>query len=227
MSLNEFTSGGEVAYTVAEWEHYARLHASVTTSVQLALYRDACHYLSGSVADCGCGSAKIAPLLADNSQVTAYTGIDYAQEMVAVAQQVVQTLHRPSFKVLHHKIEEVEGRFDSAVSIHSYYSWPDPLLTLKHIAAMLAEGGKFVLATPNQYLCMAKLLREAEKELVAHPDFDAFRRYNLQLASKPLANFISMDGLVKHAQAAGFGLVECHQRHFGGGVNFLVLQKEP
>lgn len=226
MSLNEFERNGEVAYTVSEWENYARLHASVTTSVQLALYRESCQYLSGSVVDCGCGSAKISPLLAGNESVTAYTGIDYAQEMIAVAQQIVQTLDRSSFTVLHSRIEDVKGQFNSAVSIHSYYAWPEPVVTLKHIFDMLAEGANFVLATPNPGLCLEKLLQDAEKELVAHPDFGAFKRYNLKLGNNPQANFISMDALIRQTQEAGFKVVECHQRHFAGGVNFLVLRKE-
>lgn len=226
MSLNEFNHSSTVTYEISEWENYARLHASVTTSVQLNLYHEACEHLSGAVVDCGCGSAKIAPLLADKESVTSYTGVDYAQEMVTVARQVIQTLHRPSFTILHSMIEGVTNRFDSAVSIQSYYAWPDPLLTLKHIHTMLRDGAKFVLATPNGELCLEKLLQDAEKELIAHPDFSAFKNYNLKLAHNPEANFVSMDNLVRQAQQAGFMIEECHQRHFRGGINFLVLRKE-
>ncbi len=226
MSLNECEPNDESAYSVSEWENYARLHASVTTSVQLALYRESCKYLSGSVVDCGCGSAKMAPLLAGQESVTAYTGVDYAQEMVSVARQVVQTLARPTFTVLHSRIEDVDGQFNSAVSIQSYYAWPEPVVTLKYIFDMLVEGANFVLTTPNRELNMGKLLQDAEKELVAHPDFAAFKRYNLNLANNPQANFISMDTLIRQAQEAGFKVVECHQRHFDGGINFLVLRKE-
>ena len=226
MSLNELGHTGEAAYSVGEWESYARLHASVTTTVQLALYREACSHLFGSVVDCGCGSAKIAPLLVDNERVTAYTGVDYAQEMVTVARQVVKTLQRPAFGIQHCLIEEVQAQFSSAVSIQSYYAWPEPVKTLQHIFNMLASNAVFVLATPNEKLCLEKLLYDAEKELVAHPDFMAFKRYNLQLAHNPQANFISMDGLIKQTQDAGFRVMECHQRHFGGGINFLVLHKD-
>ncbi|HRJ54455.1 MAG TPA: class I SAM-dependent methyltransferase [Candidatus Thiothrix moscowensis] len=226
MSLNDFERNGEVVYTVSEWENYARLHASVTTSVQLALYRESCKHLSGSVVDCGCGSAKMAPLLAGQASVTAYTGIDYAQEMVSVARQVVQTLNRSSFTIRHNRIEDEVGQFDGAVSIQSYYAWPEPVVTLKHIFDLLVDGANFVLATPNRELCLEKLLQDAEKELVAHPDFGAFKHYNLKLAGNPQANFISMDGLIRQVQQAGFRVRECHQQHFGGGMNFLVLRKE-
>jgi len=74
-----------ITYPVSEWEKYARLHASVTTSFQLAVYKEACKYLSGDIVDCGCGTAKIAPLLAEDRKVTSYIGIDFAEEMVTVS----------------------------------------------------------------------------------------------------------------------------------------------
>lgn len=212
-------------YPESDWNSYARLFAAVTTSVQLAVYREACLHLHGKVVDCGCGSAKISPFLADNEQVSSYTGIDYSAEMVTAAEWVVSTLERDSFSIQHSKIEDAVGRYDSAVSIQSYYTWPEPLVTLQHIADFLVEGGQFVLATPNPSLSLAKLAKDARKELVAHPDFQAFQDYNLQLAANPQANFVSMDALIKQVQQVGFEVVECHQKHFQGGLNFLVLRK--
>lgn len=218
-----------ITYPVSEWEKYARLHASVTTSFQLAVYKEACKYLSGSIVDCGCGTAKIAPLLADNNTVISYTGVDFAEEMVIVSKWILQKLQQKSFTIEHSKIEELKGKegfFNSGVSIQSYYSWPNPLLVLRHIYKMLASGGVFVLVTPNQSLSLEKLAKESEKELIAHPDFEAFKEYNLQLAGNTQANFISMDGLISQAQEVGFKVQECHQNHFLGGLNFLVLKKE-
>jgi len=218
-----------IAYPVSEWEKYARLHASVTTSFQLAVYKEACKYLSGDIVDCGCGTAKIAPFLANNKKVTSYTGIDYAEEMVMVARWVLQKLQQKSFSIEECKIEELKGKegyFTSGVSVQSYYSWSDPLLVLSHIYNMLASNGIFVLVTPNQSLSLEGLAIEAEKELIAHPDFDAFKDYNLQLASNTQANFISMNDLISQTQEVGFRVQECHQKHFRGGVNFLVLKKE-
>ena len=218
-----------MTYPVSEWEKYARLHASVTTSFQLAVYKEACNYLSGDVVDCGCGTAKIAPLLVDNNVVRSYTGIDFAKEMVIVSKWIVQKLQQKSFTIEHSKIEDLKGKeefFNSAVSIQSYYSWPDPLPILSHIYKMLARDGVFVLVTPNPSISLEALAKEAEKELIAHPDFEAFKEYNLQLAGNTQANFISMDGLISQAQEAGFKVQKCHQNHFLGGLNFLVLKKE-
>ena len=127
---------------------------------------------------------------------------------------------------LHSKIEDVHAQFTAGVSIQSYYAWPNPIATLSSIYALLAPQSVFILATPNTDLPIEQLLIDAEKELIAHPDFAAYKRYNLQLAMNPQANFISMDALIKQVQQVGFHVIECHQRHFRGGLNFLVLSKD-
>lgn len=213
-------------YPASEWNSYARLFTAVTTSVQLEVYREACSHLEGRVIDCGCGSAKLAPFLADMPNISSYMGVDYALEMVTAAQWVLSTLDRPNFTIQHGKIEEAEGLFDSAVSIQSYYAWPEPIQTLSHIAKLIKAGGVFVLVTPNQQLDLQKLVKDARKELLAHPDFEAYKEYNLKLANNPQANFVSMDNLIQQAQQTGFVVSECHQKHFQGGLNFLVLHKK-
>lgn len=213
-------------YPESDWNSYARLFAAVTTSVQLAVYHEACLHLQGDIVDCGCGSAKIAPFLVDNEQVSSYTGVDYSAEMVTAAEWVVGALEKENFSIQHCKIEEAGGTYNSAVSIQSYYSWPEPLVTLKQIANLLVDGGTFVLATPNASLDLMHLLKDARKELLAHPDFETFRNYNLQLAANPQANFVSMNELIQQVQAVGFEVIECHQKHFKGGLNFLVLRKK-
>lgn len=216
-----------VRYPVSEWNQYARLHASIMTSQQLALFREACAHLYGKVIDCGCGTAKLAPLMVDNPEISHYVGVDYAQTMTTVAQDIIARLPRSTFSIRQAKIEAIDTseQFTTAVSIHSYYAWPKPLATLAHIYALLQHDGLFVLATPNKQLDQAKLLHEAEKELIAHPDFAAFKAYNLQLEANPQANFIDMDELIKQTQQVGFKVVFCHQEHYEGGVNFLLLRK--
>lgn len=214
------------AYSTQEWNNYAHLFASVTTSMQLAVYQDASQYLHGNIVDCGSGTAKIAPILAQKSNASSYTGIDLSEEMVAEARWLLKRLNQKTFKIIHDKIEHVSGRqFTSGVSIQSYYTWPDPNTTLKHIFDMLAEQATFVLVTPNLNLNLTLLAKHAELELLTHPYFDAYKDYNLKLAGNSEANFISMDALLKQVQTIGFQVEECHQRHFLGGLNFLVLRK--
>lgn len=215
----------EPCYSLKTWNRYAHAHAAVTTSFQWALFRDAAEWLQGDVLDCGCGTARLAPLLADRPDVTSYTGVDLAPEMVEVARWIVSRLDRKRFAIEHTAIERVTGEYSSAVSIHSYYTWPDPLAVLSHIQRVLRPNGRFVLATPNASLDMERLLRESSKELLAHPNFDEFTYLNLELAHSPAAHFIGMDTLVEQVRAVGFRVVECHQRHYLGGVNLLLLDK--
>lgn len=213
------------SYSLAGWNRYARAHASVMTSYQWEMFRECAAQLSGHVIDCGCGTARIAPLLSDREQVLSYTGVDMSPDMVDMARWMVSWAERDDFRIQQGLIEKVEGRFNSAVSIHSYYTWPDPLKVLTHIHAMLYQKSRFVLVTPNAELDMEHLLQESARELIAHPDFDHFRRLNMELANNPGAAFVSMDTLVEQSRKVGFAVVECHQRHFLGGVNFLVLEK--
>lgn len=216
----------QAPYTVAGWNDYARVFASVTPTMQLAVYREACLHLKGDVVDCGSGAAKIAPILADKSDVMSYTGIDSSKEMVDTAQQILLKLEKPNFSILHSRIEEASGTaFTSAVSVQSYYSWPNPIGTLHSIFHMLTPGACFVLATPNQNLSIEILASELKKELIAHPDYENFLGYNLKLATNPQANFVTMDKLVAQVRQVGFQVQECHQQHLHGGMNFLVLRK--
>lgn len=153
-------------YSVSTWANYAEVFSSVMTSVQLEVYKAACLHLTGDVVDFGCGTAKIAPFLADNPKVHSYTGIDYAEDMVKVAQQVFQAIGKPNYTAQHGKIEDAQGCYSSAVSIQSYYAWSNPIETLKHIYTLLEDNALFVLATPNKSLQLEALAKELEKELI-------------------------------------------------------------
>ena len=212
-------------YPKHHWENYARLFLSVTTSIQLEVYKEASKHLSGDVADFGCGTAKISPFLADKESVTSYTGIDYASEMTETAQWVIDTIEKPNFKVQTAKIEEANGFYTSGVSIQSYYAWPEPLKTLQHIASLLEKDALFVLATPNQSLQLEVLAKDIEKELIGHPNLQAYKEYNLKLAANTDAHFIDMVDLITQVQEVGFGIVEAHQRFFKGGLNYLLLRR--
>lgn len=213
-------------YDPKKWDKYARSHASVLTSFQLELYREAASHLVGDVIDCGCGTARLMPFLAGSTAVSSYVGVDSSAEMVTTAQWILQRLQKPTFRIINSKIEEVGGCYTSAVSIHSYYAWPDPLAILRHIYTLLSPGTTFVLATPNQSLDMGNILYEAEKELIAHPDYDEFKALNQQFANHPVARFIPMDQLIHQVRSVGFHIVECHQKHYMGGVNYLILSKD-
>ncbi len=217
----------ETGYKNSTWNQYARCHVSVTSSLQLELFKEAASHLQGDVADFGCGTARLIPLLIDKETVTSYTGVDYSPEMVTMAKQWATTLNLPAkpITIIEDKIENISGRFSTAVSIHSYYSWTDTEQVLFNIHRMLDKDGYFILATPNPQIDMNLLLAEAQKELYAHPDFEAFRNLNLELSKNPNAKFVTMDTIIDEARHTGFKVIECHQKHYLGFVNFLVLKK--
>lgn len=212
-------------YSILDWNNYSRSFASVMTHVQRELYHEAAKYLKGHVVDLGAGAARLAPLLVDNSNISHYTAIEYAKDMVEIANFTLEKLAQPTFKVLHQKIENTSGQFDSAVALQSFYAWDNPIEVLCHIYNILLPNATFILATPNNNLDQKKLFQEAEKELMWHPDFEIFKEYNFQFANNPSANFISMDNLIRTVHQAGFEVCSAHTEHYNGGVNFLVMKK--
>ncbi len=211
-------------YKIKVWSEYAKCHVSVLSSFQLELYREAVKHLQGDVGDFGCGSARLAPFLADQPYVNSYMGVDIADEMVAVARKHISMLANDKFRIVHCKIEDVHEQFTSAVSINSYYAWPEPERVLRHIFQLQTPGSLFVLATPNNTLDMPKLLRETDKELLCHPDYANFKQFNLQFANNPNARFVPLNLLLRQVQEVGFEVLECHQNHYLGGVNYLLLK---
>ena len=216
-------------YQQYQWNRYAASFGSVQTNFQRELQLATLSHLTGNVADFGCGTAKLAPMLNGIDKVSSYLGIDYSRQMIDSANVLMSSLNHASFTVQESKIEEFTGRsFDSAVSINSYYSWPEPEMVLRHIAELLKPGGMFVLATPNRQIRkqMPKMLREAEKELLLHPCWSAFKAQNLAIVDNEDAHFITMDDLITQVRTVGFEVHSCHQSFYLGALNFLVLSKK-
>lgn len=215
----------EAPYSISTWNSYSRCFASIYTDYQRKVYQKSVEYLSGSVLDLGCGPARIAPLLADKFDVTKYTGVEYSGEMYELAKFTLNKVGKPSFKVIHQKAEQVEGVFTSAVSLLSYYAFSDPKETLRHIFKCLQPGGCFVIANPNEKLDQIKIQRQVEKEMMWHPDYELFKKYNFELADNSKANFSPMNQLIKELQSVGFLIESCHQEYYEGGLNFVVCSK--
>lgn len=214
-------------YPVEDWDNYALAHQSVMPSQMLALNQDVAVKTRGDVVDLGCGTAKIAPFVLNIEAVKSYTGVDYSKEMAERARWMLRHFPTKPGKICVAKIEafETQRRFDSAVSINSYYAWDDPLSVFSHIHALLKPGGTFVIATPNPRIDMAGLLEEAGRELIAHPYYPAFRKMNLAFCANNGARFIELDQLVTELQDTGFELTEATQDHYRGGINLVTATK--
>ena len=215
-----------IGYNTQVWDTYASCHASVTSSFHRALYDEILPHLMGRVLDFGCGSAKLSPFLVDHQGFDHYVGIDSSPEMLAVAQSVLDRLADTRFSLILSNIDEYCGELaDSAISINSFYAWPDPETTLKKILAYIKPDATFILVTPNQSLDITHLLREAEKELIAHPHFDQFAEQNYAFANSSQTNLYSLDELIRLVQGVGFRILESHDNHYLGGLTFLRLTK--
>ena len=205
------------------WDDYARLFSAITSRFQQEMYELAASHLAGSVLDGGCGAAKLLPYVAASPDVVRYTGVDSSPQMIARARLVLEKFPDVDAQVLLQSIEETRGRFDSVVSLQSYYSWSDGAAILEHVRGLVGAGGTFVLASANETLDIEKLLDVASRELLMHPDWDDFARINRALAGTGTGNFVSLDTLIREARAARFGVREAHTELYAGGLNFLVL----
>lgn len=213
-------------YLESEWNDYAESHLSVLSSFQLSVYKEVANYLTGSVADFGCGTARITTFLTDIKAVTHYTGIDNSPNMIKKARWLIDQLSVDTYQIKQTKIEKLqEGNFDSALSINSYYTWDDPVKILAHLYSLLKSDALFILVTPNPKIDMEKLAKEADKELLGHPHYPIFRKKNLELVSNKKAFFIEMNELIQQVNIVGFQVISCHQNFYFGGLNCLHLKK--
>ena len=213
-------------YDSADWDNYAASHLRITSRFQHELYQACADLMQGEVVDCGCGSGKIAPYLCKNSNVTAFTGIDSSEQMITAASWLLDKLRCPNFKVALGLIEDFVGEgFNAGLSINSFYAWRNPQKTLGCIYKLLAPNSTFVLASTNSTIDMPALLQEAQKELIAHPDFAGFSEQNLAFVNNAHAHFVDIDDLVEQVRSVGFKILECHSHFYLGGINFLHLRK--
>jgi SAM-dependent methyltransferase len=213
-------------YQEQVWNNYAETHLSVLPSLQTTVYRYIADLAEGHIVDFGCGTARFAAFLNGNENVKSYTGIDYSLDMVEKARWLLEQLPYTDWKILHDCIENIsKEQFTCGVSINSYYSWDDPVTTLSAIHQLLEDSSTFLLVTPNPSLSMKKLEKEADKELIGHPHYPAFKAHNFALAGNEKALFIPMDKLVRQVLDVGFKIVACHQEFYLGGLNFLKLEK--
>lgn len=214
-------------YPEKVWNEYSSGHQSVFPSIMIQANQEAASRMKGDILDIGCGSAKVAPFVLEQAAVNSYTGIDYAEEMVSRARWMLQQFPGKPSEILSGKIEEltIGTQFDACLSINSYYAWDNPLSVLKRIYTLLHNNGVFVLVTPNKSIDMRKLLRTAEKEMIAHPHYKEFCAMNIAFCDNSAALFVDMDELIQQTQSAGFRTVEAHQQLYLGGLNFLCMKK--
>ena len=206
-----------------EWDQYSPFHLRVLVSIQDEVYKEVSSKAKGNIADMGCGSGRIMGYIKENPKVFRYTGVDLSDEMIKQASWLKEQLNFDDATLKNTKIEQIEGEFDTIISMHSYYSWPDQKKILKKIYQLLANGGQFILVTPNNKFDVEKLSRLVSRELLGHPYYEQFLEINQAIAEK--AEHFSTDHIIGEVRDVGFSVVEAHQNFFLGGATFLQLEK--
>lgn len=207
-----------------DWNDYSTSFLSVMPSAMIALNREAASHLTGNSVDFGCGAGKLIPFAMQNANVSSYTGIDASTDMVRKARWTISRFNTKPATILESRIESVEQQgFDSGVSINSHYTWSNPAGVLSHIRQRLKPDSPFVLASINANLDMQALLDSAEAECFAHPHWSAFREHNMAISHCDGLHLPTLDKLIEEVSTVGFRVREAHQKHYLGGLNFLVL----
>ena len=205
---------------------YAESHYTLTTSIQAALYDEADQHMTGQVLDICCGTGKMAAYTAFNSKVKGYTGIDNSATMLAKSNLVLDKVDRSEFKVKQCDINDFESDilFDSGVCLMGYQFLEDQQATLDHASTLFRKGATFVVASANEHQDLPALGRLIQKEQIGHPHLDAFFASNQALEGEATL-FADMKTMQGHLEKAGFEVIESHDRHYQGGVNFIVARK--
>jgi len=207
----------------APWDAYSRYHLGVLVSVQHEVYSHVSSMVHGHVLDAGCGSARVMGYIQDNPRVNSYTGIDSSNAMIQQATWLKQQLAYENAELICSTIEEAGEEYDSIFSIHSFYTWTNPELTLRHINTLLKKDGTFILVTPNDHFDVQKLQRLVDREVLGHPYYKEFLHINQTIAER--ASYISMDALIASARNTGFTVQAASQDYFLGGASCLTLKR--
>lgn len=137
----------------------------------------------GSVLDIGCGTGRISHRLHEKGYTV--TGVDYSEEMVAVAQTGAGTYIKADMRDF-----SLGTKFDSAISVFSSFGYfddkEDDARTLQCIRNHLVDGGTFVLdLKPRQ--------SDEEWKIIKHDDF--IGRYR-QYSQEEITELLTKNGFV-------------------------------
>lgn len=108
-----------------------------------------CSQASPRLLEIGPGNAGFLETLQQRFEGLHYTGLDWSQDMVALAQQQhARQIEAGRARFLQgsaHAMPFESGHFDFILSVHTLYFWPDLQETLREILRVLKPAGQLVL----------------------------------------------------------------------------------
>ncbi len=218
------------AYQVSRWDNYSTYHLGARTSIQTEVYQHISSKAWGNVLDAGCGTGQTIPYARNNHKITTYTGVDLSLEMITHARDLKSKLTlNDDYQLVHEDINNLGNKkYDSIMSINSFYAWQNQASTLAKIHDLLDYSGTFFLLTPNNQLNPEKLLSLVQSELIGHPYYDSFIEHNYSIfeTAKEKELYQTIDALIEKVRASGFAVQRAHSDFFLGGASYLELVKQ-
>ena len=102
-----------------------------------------------TVLDIGCGGGNTLARMAERVTVGHLVGIDYSETSVEASRAFNSALAASGrMEVLLGSVEALpfsDAHFDKAVTVESFYFWPNPSESLKEVARVVKQGGTFLL----------------------------------------------------------------------------------
>ena len=148
-----------------------------------------------TVLDIGCGGGNTLARMAERVTEGHLVGIDYAETSVEASRAFNAALVESGrMEILHGSVENLpfaDAHFDAAVTVESFYFWPNPEACLKEVARVVKPGGTFLLLA----------------EIYERDDLPAETR--AKIAGYQLTN-PTPEEFERLFRAAGFAAVETH-----------------
>ena len=159
-----------------------------------------------TVLDIGCGGGNTLARMAERVTEGHLVGIDYAETSVEASRAFNAALVESGrMEILHGSVENLpfaDAHFDAAVTVESFYFWPNPEACLKEVERVVKPGGTFLLLA----------------EIYERDDLPAETR--AKIAGYQLTN-PTPEEFERLFRAAGFAAVETH---FKDGAYWIAVR---
>lgn len=162
-------------------------HADLTAwGVSLWEYNPTDHIL-----DIGCGGGATLNRLVSLVPGGHFTGVDYSDVSVKLSKEFnAEHIKSGKMEILCGSVSDLpfdDNTFDKAITVESFYFWPDPVHSLSEVLRVIKPGGSFMLVS----------------EIYERPDLTPHCRDNISRYSMNVPDIEEFNQLFKDAGFAG------------------------